>query len=255
MASSTSAIARTRDPAPFLWAVAGTAWAASLATVLLGGAKAGAHDWVIEHSTWPWSVRIVAFLGVWLVMIGAMMMPTTIPIARMFAAASARQPRPALARAAFYFAYVALWSAFALIALVGDTRVHWAVDHLHWLAAHTQVILASALLLAGTYEFSPLKDACLRACRSPMATMALHYRRGATGGWRVGIAHAMSCLGCCWALMLVMFATGVGSIAWMLGLAAVMLMEKTSRLGRRLPRLVGAVLLATGAGLLGVGLA
>jgi predicted metal-binding membrane protein len=255
MASTASATARTRDPAPFLWAVAGTAWAASLATVLLGGAKAGAHDWVIEHSAWPWSVRIVAFLGVWLVMIGAMMMPTTIPIARLFAAVSARQPRPALARAAFYTAYTGVWSAFALIALVGDTRVHWSVDHWPWLAAHTPVILASALLVAGAYEFSPLKDACLRACRTPMATMALYYRRGAAGGWRVGIAHAVSCLGCCWALMLVMFATGVGSLLWMLGLAAVMLMEKTSRVGRRLTRPVGAVLLTAGMGLLAVGLA
>jgi predicted metal-binding membrane protein len=87
-----------------------------------------------------------------------------------------------------------------------------------------------------------------------MATMALYYRRGAAGGWRVGIAHALSCLGCCWALMLVMFATGVGSLVWMLGLAAVMLAEKTSRAGRRLTRPVGAVLLAAGVGLLGVGL-
>jgi predicted metal-binding membrane protein len=255
MATTVPASARTRDPAPFLWVAAGTAWAASLATVLLGGARAGAHDWVIEQSTWPWSVRIVAFLGVWLVMIGAMMMPTTIPIARLFAAASARQPRPAVARAAFYATYVGLWSAFALIALAGDTRLHWAVDHWPWLAAHTHVILASALLLAGAYEFSPLKNACLRACRTPLATMALHYRHGAAGGWRVGIAHALSCLGCCWALMLVMFATGVGSLIWMLGLAAVMLMEKTSRVGRTLTRPVGALLLAAGAGLLAVGLA
>jgi len=235
-----------RDPARVIWAVAGACWAATFLLTLSGGIEGGAHDHLIEESTAPLPVRLGSFLAVWLVMIGAMMLPTTVAMARLFTAVSANQLRPLPGRAAFYASYLIVWSGFALVALAGDTRVHWAVDHSTWLAAHTPVILGGSLVLAGAYQLSPLKNACLRACRTPMATIGRFYRRGAAGGWRVGPAHALNCLGCCWALMLVMFATGVGSLAWMLGLAAVMLAEKTSRYGERLVRPVAVVLIAAG---------
>ncbi len=110
-----------------------------------------------------------------------------------------------------------MWVAFALLALAGDTGVHWTVDHWQWLHHREPLILAATLVLAGLYQLTPLKDACLRACRSPLSMFGQHYRGGSAGGWRVGFAHALNCLGCCWALMLVMFATGVGSLLWMLG--------------------------------------
>jgi predicted metal-binding membrane protein len=188
----------------------------------------------------------VTFMAVWWVMIGAMMLPTTVAMARLFTAVSANQPRPGPGRAAFYATYVLVWSGFAMSALVGDTLIHAAVDRSTWLAAHTELILAGTLMLAGLYQLSPLKDACLRACRSPMSVIGRHYTRGLAGGWRVGRSHALNCLGCCWALMLVMFATGVGSLAWMLGLSAVMLAEKTSRYGAQLVRPVAFSMLAAG---------
>ena len=101
-------------------------------------------------------------------------------------------------------------------------------------------------MLAGLYQLSPLKDACLRACRSPLSIIGSRYRGGASGGWRVGLTHALNCLGCCWALMLVMFATGVGSLLWMLALTAVMVAEKTSREGARLVRPIAVTLVAFG---------
>ena len=149
---------------------------------------------------------------------------------------------------AFYAAYLMLWSGFALLALLGDSAVHLAVDHWVWLAARAAVILGGALALAGLYQLSPLKDACLSACRSPLSMIGRLYRRGMGGGWRVGVAHALNCLGCCWALMLVMFATGVGSLVWMLGLTAVMIVEKTGG-GTRLVRPLGYSFLAAGGAL------
>ena len=235
-----------RDPAPVIWVIALTCWAATVAVTVAGGMEAGAHDYIIEESPWSWPVKIGAFLAVWVVMLGAMMLPTTLPMARLFHAASARQPHPAPARAAFYAAYLALWGGFALLALVGDTRIHWLVHRWPWLADHEKLILASTVLLAGLYQLSALKGACLRACRSPMSMIGERYRRGAGGGWTVGVHHGLTCLGCCWALMLVMFATGVGSLLWMLALTAVMLVEKTASFGATLVRPVAAALIVAG---------
>lgn len=236
-----------RDPAPLLWAVTGACWFLLVVLLLTSGVDLAGHDDVIERSHLWLPVRLAAFTGAWSVMLGAMMLPTTVPMVRLFVAVSARQQRPARARAAFGSAYLLVWAGFALVALAGDTGVHWLVDHWGWLSAREPLVLAGTLGLAGAYQLSPLKDACLRACRTPLSMMGQHYARGARGGWHVGVAHALSCLGCCWALMLVMFATGVGSLAWMLGLTAVMVGEKTTPLGPRLVRPVSWGLLLAGA--------
>jgi predicted metal-binding membrane protein len=103
--------------------------------------------------------------------------------------------------------------------------------------------------MAGAFQFSRLKNACLTACRSPESFLWQHYRRGARGGFALGARHGLSCVGCCWALMLVMFATGVGGLAWMLALTAIMVAEKTTRVGARLVVPVGIAFLLVGAGL------
>jgi predicted metal-binding membrane protein len=246
---TTSTVTRPvpRDPAPALWLVTGTCWAVLVLLLLTSGVNLASHDDVIEKSTLPVALRLLAFTGAWAVMIGAMMLPSTIPMARMFVAVTARQARPARARAAFATSYLVVWLGFALVALAGDTRVHWLVDRWPWLQQREPLILAATLVFAGAYQLSPLKDACLRACRTPFSMLGQHYRTGAAGGWRVGFAHALNCLGCCWALMLVMFATGVGSLLWMLGLAAVMATEKATRVGARLVVPVGVALMAAGA--------
>jgi predicted metal-binding membrane protein len=234
------------DPAVAFWVVAGLCWAATAWLVLAGGDELGHHDVVLEQSTWPWPARIGAFLGVWLVMVGAMMLPTVVPLARLFVPVSGRAPRPAAARAGFLAGYLAIWTAFAGVALLGDAGIHALVDRWGWLAARPELVLGGALVLAGAFQFSPLKNACLTACRNPVGFLWQHYRRGPGGAWRLGLRHGLSCLGCCWALMLLMFATGVGSLVWMLALTAVMVIEKTSRWGARLVAPVGAALLVAG---------
>ena len=235
-----------RDPARAVWLVAGACWIAMVGLLVTADIDIANHDVVLEHSHLWLPLRLLAFSGAWLVMIGAMMLPSTVPMVRMFWAVSARQQRPAQARTAFAASYLLVWVGWALVALVGDTRVHWTVDHWPWLHDREPLILAATLVLAGAYQLTPLKDACLRACRSPLSMIGQHYRTGARGGWRVGFAHALNCLGCCWALMLVMFATGVGSLLWMLGLTAVMVAEKTTRAGTRLVRPVALGFVASG---------
>lgn len=242
----TLAVRLRRDPAVVLWAVAGACWAVTFALVLTGGVEAAHHDHVLEHDTLPWPLRIAEFLAVWVVMLGAMMLPTVVPLARLFAPVSARAPGPRRARAGLYAGYLAVWTAFAPVALFGDAGLHLLVHSWPWLAAHAGLILGSALLLAGAFQFSPLKNACLTACRNPAAFLWQHYRRGVRGALVLGVRHGVSCVGCCWALMLVMFATGVGGLAWMLGITAVMVAEKTTRWGARLVVPVGVGLLLAG---------
>lgn len=244
----TDPVARStpKDPARAIWLVAGACWLAMVGLLITADINIASHDAVIEHSHLWLPLRLLAFSGAWLVMIGAMMLPSTLPMVRMFWAVSARQARPGPARTAFAASYLLVWVGFALAALAGDTTVHWTVHHWGWLHDREPLILAATLTLAGLYQLTPLKDACLRACRSPLSMVGQHYRSGAGGGWRVGLAHALNCLGCCWALMLVMFATGVGSLLWMLGLTAVMVAEKTTREGARLVRPVALGFVATG---------
>jgi len=234
-----------RAPETLLWVVVCTCWAVTVSLAVAGGHDD--HDAVLGGSTWPSPARLAAFAAVWLLMVCAMMLPTVTPLTRMFEMVSARAPRPEAARAGLYAGYLAVWVCFVPLALIGDAGVHALVGAWDWLAARPELVLAATLIIAGAYQFSPLKDACLTACRNPMGFLWQHYRRGPWAAWMLGVRHGLSCLGCCWALMLVMFATGVGSLAWMLALTGVMVIEKTSRLGPRLVAPVGIALIVAGA--------
>ncbi len=121
------------------------------------------------------------------------------------------------------------------------------VERWAWLAAHHGLVLAGALALAGAVQFTALKQRCLTICRDPRAMLFGHYRRGAQAAWALGLRHGLSYLGCCWVIMLVMFATGVGNLWWMAGLTAVMVAEKTTRWGPQIVGPVGVVLLLAAA--------
>ena len=127
--------------------------------------------------------------------------------------------------------------------LAGDMQIHRLVDSWGWLAEHTWVIGSAIFAIAGLFQFTPLKESCLKECRSPFGFFVRYYRRGAGHAWRLGLRHGLFCLGCCWALMLVMFGVGVGSLAWMLALAGVMVIEKVTRRGTLLSPVVGIAML------------
>jgi predicted metal-binding membrane protein len=249
MASPTPVV-HARDPAPMLWAIAILCWTASV--VLAVGDLHHLHHGADASVGIPDPGQVGAYAAIWVVMVGAMMLPTTVPMARLVASVSARVAAPGAILTTLYASYLVVWSGFGVLALAGDVGVRAAADRWAWLGGHRGLILAAALTLAGGFQFTRLKDRCLTACRDPMSMLWLHYRRGVAGGWRLGTRHALNCLGCCWALMLLLFGTGVGSLVWMLGLTAVMVAEKTARSGARLSAPVGAILLVGGA-LVGLG--
>jgi predicted metal-binding membrane protein len=140
-------------------------------------------------------------------------------------------------------AYFAVWLAFAGVALLGDAGVHALVERWGWLHTHEGLVLAGALGLAGAVQFTPITRRCLRVCRDPRGFLFQHYRRGVAAAWWLGVRHGAFCVGCCWALMLIMFAVGAGNLWWMVALTAVMVAEKITRWGPRLVAPVGVLLL------------
>ena len=237
--------ARWRLPHPTLvWLIA-AAWAVAVAAQATGRGSLLHHDTLAGAAVAPWAA-LGLFLVAWQLMIAAMMLPSSLPLIGLFRRVSDNQPRPRAARAAFLGGYVAVWTAFGAVAFGADLVIHRAVGGWPWLAARPWVLGGAVLVLAGGFQFSGLKEACLRVCRSPGGYLRQHYRRGTAAAFRLGAGHGVFCVGCCWALMLVAFAAGVASLWWMAALTAVMVFEKTGRGGRRGVRPIGVGLIALG---------
>lgn len=195
-----------------------------------------------------YALIVVLFAAGWTVMTVAMMLPTSLPLVALFHSFVRTRPSRAQLTALVVAGYISVWSLFGLVVHAGDRFVHEAVDRSAWLTANAWVIGAGTVLLAGLYQFSPLKYRCLDECRSPLSFIMENWRgrRPRHEAFRLGIHHGMFCLGCCWSLMLLMFAVGVGNIAWMLALGAVMAVEKNVSWGRRLSVPLGVLLLGFG---------
>jgi predicted metal-binding membrane protein len=219
------------------------AWTLAVVAQAAGAAAFLHHDALIEGSL-PLPVALVLFVGAWQAMIVAMMLPSSLPLMRLFAAVAAHRPRPRRLRFSFFTGYALVWTAFGVGAFLFDVGVHATVDSWPWLSRHDWLIGGSLLAAAGAFQFTPLKYACLDRCRAPGGFLVRYYERGTGGALRLGLRHGVFCLGCCWALMLVMFAAGVASLVWMALLTAVMVLEKTHRVGRQLAPVVGVALIS-----------
>ena len=223
-----------------LLALAAAAW---FALWTWEGSPAGHY---LHHagSGGPVPLEAALFTAGWILMIVAMMLPSSVPLVVTFGALVGRRRRPGLLVALLLVGYLVVWGAFGLLAWLADRGVHAAVDALPWLAAHPQLILATTLLAAGLWQFSPLRDRCLDACRSPLG-FVLNRWRGTSErreAMAMGIAHGAFCVGCCWSLMLVMFGVGLGSPSAMLVLGSLTAVEKNLPWGRRLTRPLGVAL-------------
>lgn len=189
------------------------------------------------------------FVGGWVLMTVAMMLPTTLPLATVFARLTRLRPDRTLLALLLVAGYLVAWTAFGIAAHALYLVLHASLEGSGWLWANAWVVGALGLALAGAFQFSRLKHHCLDACRSPLAFAVARWtgvapRREAL---RLGLDHGLYCVGCCWALMLLMFTFALGSLGWMLVLAAIMAIEKNVPWGRRLSRPVGAVLLGAAA--------
>jgi predicted metal-binding membrane protein len=193
-------------------------------------------------------VLVTLFVAGWTLMTAAMMLPTSLPLVATFRAIVRSRVDRARLVTLLIVGYLAVWTLFAVFAHAGDLSVHRVVDHVGWLHANTWVIGAGTFVLAGLYQFTPLKYHCLDKCRSPMTFVMSHWRgrdEQRRAFW-LGMHHGLFCLGCCWSLMLLMFVVGIGNIGWMLVLGAVMAVEKNMPWGRRLSAPLGVALVAIG---------
>jgi predicted metal-binding membrane protein len=241
-----TAVARRPLPVAVPAAIA-LAWAVLLAAYASGHADAVDHDAFLGDGGHPSAAGLVAYVATWIAMVTAMMLPSAVPLIRLFAGASANQPRPGLIMAVFIGGYLAVWTMFGFLALGFDGAVHATVEALPWLDERPWLVFASVVAVAGAFQFSSLKERCLRTCRHPGAYLLAHYRRGILAAFRLGWGHGLFCLGCCWALMLVAFAAGAIDLRLMAAFTALMTYEKTGRHGEVVARAAGVMLLALAA--------
>jgi len=191
---------------------------------------------------------IPAFLAGWLLMIVAMMLPTSLPLVNLFRRLTGRRGNQALLLGLLLGGYTAAWLAFGVGVFGADWLLHEVVHRSAWVESHSWMLGGSALLVAGVYQFTPLKYMCLDKCRSPFGFINQHWhgKRPRLESLTLGLHHGAFCIGCCWSLMLLMFAVGVGSLGWMLALALAMAVEKNMPWGKRLSLPLGATLVAAG---------
>lgn len=192
------------------------------------------------------------FVGGWLVMIIAMMLPTTLPLILMFQRMVSRRENRRALIALLIAGYLAVWTLFGAGAYVADWGLHQAVQQFAWLNGRVWLLGPLTLLAAGLYQFTPLKYACLEQCRSPLSFITEHWqgRSERRQALALGAHHGLFCLGCCWALMLLMFAVGAGHLGWMFLLGIEMAIEKNLRWGRKVVVPFGMLLLILAALLL-----
>ena len=178
-------------------------------------------------------------------MITAMMLPTSLPLIALFRRlVSGRRERGRLV-ALLVAGYLAVWTVFGVVIHLMDWGLHHLLTDGLAIGEGVRWLGIAPLALAGLYQFMPLKHRCLDRCRSPLSFIVEHWRgrRAWSEAFALGIRHGLFCLGCCWALMLLMFAVGLGSLVWMLLIGVVMAVEKNVTWGRRLSAPLGAFLL------------
>ena len=210
---------------------------------LAPAAGSGVHFAPITTNARSFWLAFVLFLIAWQAMIAAMMLPSSLPLMRLFNRASSGAPARRRSTAGFLTGYALIWTAFGAAAFAGDALLHRLIADNAELRAQRWIIVGGLLALAGAVQFTPLKDRCLTECRHPGAFLMRHYRRGAVGGFTLGRRHGLFCVGCCWALMLVMFVAGVASLIWMGALTVLMVYEKTAARGATAVPIAGIALL------------
>lgn len=199
---------------------------------------------------WTRAYGLVVFL-MWAVMMVAMMVPSAAPVTLLIASLTRKRREagtaPGFITGPFVLGYLAVWFAFAATA----TLLQWGLDELGLLsetmALASTAVAGGVLILAGIYQWTPLKEACLRHCRSPLQFLLHHWRDGTLGAFVSGARHGVFCLGCCWMLMALLFVGGIMNLAWIAGIALLVLIEKTLPWGGWMGRATGIVLVAWGA--------
>jgi predicted metal-binding membrane protein len=225
--------------------VVAVAWAYTVHTAL----ATGVEGMVMPHIR-PWdALDFLLMFAMWAAMMTAMMLPSAAPMILVLAAVVRRRAgahSPHAATALFTLAYVVVWVGFALLATLTNWILHQAGAMTSMMGNAVPVLGGVILLGAGVYQWTPAKHACLNRCRSPLAFLMTEWREGSQGVFVMGVRHGLYCLGCCWALMGLLFVVGVMNLLWIAALAGVALAEKILPAGAFLSRGVGTLLIAAG---------
>jgi predicted metal-binding membrane protein len=196
----------------------------------------------------PWTAADVAYtFAMWAVMMVGMMTGTAAPVLLMFMAARQGRGLPVFPIVPLFgLGYLAVWIGFSAAAAMAQWTLHEAALLTPAMATSSAQVAGAILLVAGAYELTPFKSACLSECRSPLAFLLTHWRDGNRGAFVMGVRHGIYCLGCCWALMGLLFVMGVMSLVWVAALTAFVLLEKLSPANRPIAQVAGVVLIAAG---------
>jgi predicted metal-binding membrane protein len=196
------------------------------------------------------AVAVFLLFVMWAVMMVAMMVPSAAPMILTFLSVNQRRResrRPFTPVGFFIAGYLAVWTLYAAIAAIAQWELHKASLVSSMMVASSPAFSGGLLIAAGVFQWTPLKHACLKGCRSPLTFLMSEWREGSTGALTMGLRHGAYCVGCCWVLMALLFVAGVMNLLWVAVIALFVLAEKILPKGQLVGRLAGIVLFAAGA--------
>jgi len=199
-------------------------------------------------TTWTATDFVFTF-AMWAVMMIGMMTPSAVPVLVLFAAsqrARGAAGHPSLKTVIFGLGYVTIWTSFSAAAALAQFILHQTALLSAGMAASNAYVSAAILIAAGAYQLTPWKNRCLTNCRSPLGFLISDWRDHNIGAFEMGAHHGLSCLGCCWALMGVLFVVGVMNLVWVAVLTVFILIEKTGPAGAIVARVAGAAMMLVG---------
>ena len=195
----------------------------------------------------PNDIAPPAFMSMWLLMMVAMMFPAIAPMVLTYDMVVSKRPHGRLLTAVFVAGYLLVWTAIGVVPLLAFLAFRSLMSPAGWV----QPAAGAALVAAGLYQFTPWKTACLRVCQSPLSFVMTHdFRTGSKGAVLAGISHGAWCLGCCWALMLLLVVVGLMNLLWMAALSIVFVLEKNWKRGNVVSRVAGAAIVLLGVAVL-----
>jgi predicted metal-binding membrane protein len=197
-------------------------------------------------TNWDFS-EIIAVWLMWAVMMGAMMLPSAVPMLVTYQrVASKLAPQIHGSHRWFLAAYLLTWALFSVV----TSLLQWGFQHAdvlsHMLKLHGSLVGGCILIAAGAFQLTPLKSACLQKCRTPMGFLLTDWRPGHLGAFQMGLKHGQYCIGCCWALMMILFVSGVMSLTTIAVLSLIVAVEKIAPKGELFSKFGGVLLLAWG---------
>lgn len=198
----------------------------------------------------PWRpVDFGLIFLMWAIMMVGMMVPTAAPMTLMYAAVArkaARDQTPLPPTIVFVSGYLVLWTLFSLLAALAQWGLDQAAVLSPMMVSTSPALGAGLLIVAGTYQLTPFKHACLDHCRSPAHFLSTHWKNGVSGAFRMGLEHGAFCVGCCWALMGLLFLGGVMNLLWVAAIAFFVLLEKVIPRGRATSAVAGGAMIIAG---------